>query len=128
MVNFRIDVVVDPRGAVTGTKVVERSLVRVENRADKTRASLARMMGPLLAGTVLFAAICTLSNFEQGIANVGAISEASAVQLEALRDVAQDLGATTRFTATQAPEGLPFLARAGFSVADSLAAVGDTLL
>ncbi len=42
MVNFRIDVVVNPRGAQTGTRVVERRLQSVENRADSLRATLAR--------------------------------------------------------------------------------------
>ena len=127
MVDFRIDVVVNPRGAVTGSRVVERRLERITNRADAVRSSIGRMLGPLLAGTAIFQAVRTLSTFEQGIANVGAISEATAEELVALREVAQELGATTRFTATQATEGLTFLARAGFSVADSIAVVDDTL-
>ena len=127
MVDFRIDVVVNPRGAVTGTRVVERQLVRVENQADRTRASLQRMVGLFAGGALLGQGVRTLANFEQSLANAGSIAGATADQFEQLRDRAQELGATTRFTATDAAEGLTFLARAGFDVADSLETVDDAL-
>lgn len=42
MVNFRIDVIVDPKQAQAGARVVERSLGRVENRADSLRNTIFR--------------------------------------------------------------------------------------
>lgn len=127
MVDFRIRVVIDPRQATQGTKKVEQQLARVERRASRLRGLLQGAFAPLIgiAGAAL--AIRTLANFEQEIAAVGAISQASAKELAEFRDVAIDLGTNTRFSATQAAEGLTFLARAGFTAAESLEAIEGTL-
>lgn len=128
MVDFRIDVVVDPSGAVTGTRVVERELVRVENRADRLRATLSRAFAFLGAGAVVTGAVRTLASFEQAMSEVAAVSGATAEEFAVLRDRALELGAATRFTATEAAGALGELTRAGFSAREALAAVGDTLL
>ena len=52
MVDFRIDVVVDPSGAVTGSRVVERELNQVQNRADGLRSSLGRVFALLGGGAI----------------------------------------------------------------------------
>lgn len=44
-------------------------------------------------------------------------------QLEALQRVAREVGATTKFSATEAAEGLDFLAMAGFNSAQAMAAL-----
>jgi len=134
MVDFRIQVIIDPRGVQQGARQVERSLDRIDRKTTQVTQKASRLGGafrsafaPLLgiAGAAL--AIRTLSNFEQEIAAVGAISQASAKELEAFRDVAIDLGTNTRFSATQAAEGLTFLARAGFTASESLEAIDGTL-
>ena len=128
MADFRIVVIVDPSRAQRGSRQVERSLDRVGNRADRTRKLIARAFAftGLVAGVT--AAVRTLATFEQSMSTVRAITGATQAQFMALREEASRLGATTRFTASQAAEGMTFLARAGFSVDQVLASVNDTLL
>jgi len=128
MTDFRIDVVIDPSNAAGGARTVEKELIRVENRADRLRVGLLRMLGVLGGGAVLGNAIRTIAQFEQAISTVAAVSGATAEQIDLLKQKTFELGATTRFTATQSAEALTDLARAGFSVNESLSAVGDTLL
>lgn len=128
MVDFRIDVVIDPTGAAAGTRVIERELVRVENRADAARSSLGSMLAILGGAGALTAAVRSLAAFEQSLATVRAVSGATAEEFVALREAAQRLGLTTRFSATEAGDALGELARAGFTVKQSLEAVESTLL
>lgn len=85
-----------------------------------TAAASVAMRG--LSGTV-----AVLREFEGSIAAVGAISRAGADDLAAMRDIAKDLGSTTEFTASQAADGMRFLAMAGFDAAESMAAIPDVL-
>ena len=127
MVDYRIDVVVDPRGAATGTHTVERQLTRVENRANAMRASIGRLFAMFGGAAIVGTTIRTLASFEQAMTTVGAVAGASAREMEQLRAAAERLGATTRFTATEAGEGLLFLARAGFDAQESLGTIDGML-
>lgn len=53
MVDFRIDVIVDPSRVPQGTRVVERQLVRVENAADRLRQTLARAFAFIAVGAAV---------------------------------------------------------------------------
>lgn len=128
MVDFRIRVVVDTSGAERGAKRVEDRLKRSTAAADRLRASLARAFGILGGGLFLRSAIRTLAQFDQALATVRAVSGATEAQFKALREEAQRLGRETRFSATQAAEGLVLLSRAGFTAAESLDTLDDTLL
>lgn len=68
------------------------------------------------------------ASFEQQMATVAAITGATGEQMAALTDKARELGRSTEFTATQAGQGLEALARAGFSVEDSITASNAALL
>lgn len=127
MVNFRIDVVVNPKGAVSGTRTVERRLKSVQNRSDLLRKSLTRTFGYLAGGAVVVGAVRSMAQFEESIATVRAVTKATGNEFEALRDRALELGAATRFSATQAADALVSLSRAGFSVTESIESVDDTL-
>lgn len=60
------------------------------------------------------AAIKVGSDFEAGMSEVQAISGASGKELEFLRDKAKEMGATTKFSATQSAEALKYMAMAGW--------------
>lgn len=60
------------------------------------------------------AAIKVGSDFEAGMSEVQAISGASGKELESLRDKAKEMGATTKFSATQSAEALKYMAMAGW--------------
>lgn len=127
MVDFRIQVTIDPRRAVQGTRRVNQAIERTTRSAGRLQQALRSAFAPLLGIAGAGLVVRTLANFEQEIAAVGAISQASAQELAQFRDVAIDLGTNTRFSATQAAEGLTFLARAGFTAAESLEAIEGTL-
>ena len=69
----------------------------------------------------------TLGNFEGSMAKVAAVSQATGDTLGDLRDIAQELGATTEFSAIQAANGLLFLSRAGWTAEQSISALPGVL-
>ena len=65
--------------------------------------------------------------FDKTMARVGAVSNATAEDLGRLRDKARELGASTVFSASQAAEGMTYLAMAGFKTEDMLKAMPGML-
>lgn len=59
-------------------------------------------------------------DFEAAMSEVGAISGATGEELEALEAKAKELGATTKFSATEAAEGLKYMAMAGWDTQQML--------
>ncbi len=85
----------------------------------------------LLAGFALIfvarASFQGLAEFGDQMARVKAISGATGEEFESLERKAREMGATTRFTAIQAAEGLAFFARAGFNAEESINAIKPAL-
>lgn len=78
-------------------------------------------------GAVITKAVETSRNFEQSMANVRAISQATGAEFEALRKQAIALGSSTIFSATDAADAQALLAQAGFKTNDILAAMPGLL-
>lgn len=72
-------------------------------------------------------ATSSAASFEQQMARVAAVTNASAEDLAALQAAAEEAGARTKFTATEAGEGLENLARAGLSAREAIATLPDVL-
>ena len=51
----------------------------------------------------------TFAAFEQNMANVKAVSKATAAEFVSLNDIAKKMGATTVFTANQSAQALSFM-------------------
>lgn len=127
--------IVDPGGVPAGTRVVQQQLAGIENRADRVRSSVGdklrnefkRTFAFLAGGALIVGAVRSIAKFEESIATARAVTGATAREFELLRDRAQELGVSTRFSATQAGDALVNLARAGFSVREAIEAVDDTL-
>jgi TP901 family phage tail tape measure protein/lambda family phage tail tape measure protein len=83
--------------------------------------------GIFAAGAGISGTVSTIAAFGDEMQRVAAISGATTEQMEALEERARELGSTTRFTATQAAEGLTFLSRAGFTAEQSIEAIGPAL-
>ncbi|HPE48696.1 MAG TPA: phage tail tape measure protein, partial [Hyphomonas sp.] len=79
------------------------------------------------AGLGIGQSVSILKDFGQAMSTVQAVTGATEAQMVALTAQARLLGATTRFSATQAAEGMIFLARAGFSADQALGAIEGTL-
>lgn len=87
--------------------------------------SLGGAMMPLTASMTALGVgvVKTGANFEQSMSKVRALSGATDEQFKKLEKTARDLGRSTVFSATDASEGLQYLALAGYSVEDSMNAL-----
>ncbi len=123
MPDSRIVVEVDPRKAKLGLRQIRQGLQQTQSAANSLRNTFARVFAFIGIGK----AIATIADFGQAMSTVRAITQATEEQFQSLSDEAKRLGATTRFSATQAAEGLLFLARAGLDAGEALEAVEGTL-
>ncbi len=124
----------------------ERELAKAAERAKTSQQKLARInagmqgakagmskhaAGAMAAGAAAGVggalAVSTGMDFGAQMSRVGAVSRATDEQLKALTATARDLGAKTAWSATQAAEGMQYLAMAGFSVEDNMAAMPGML-
>lgn len=101
-----------------------RSFTGMERSAMQTAARLAAM---LVSVQALRTGIGTLASYSQEMSTVRAITQATASEFADLSAEARRLGSTTRFSASEAAQGMAFLARAGFSAEEALAATQGTL-
>lgn len=62
------------------------------------------------------AAVTQAANFEQAMANVAAVSGATADEMQQLGDLAKEMGMKTAFSATEAAAGIEELIKAGLTV------------
>lgn len=65
-------------------------------------------------------AVKTGMEFEQGMAQVQAISGATGSEFTALRDKAKEMGATTKFTAIESAEAMKYMGMAGWNSAQMI--------
>ncbi len=121
------------RDLATGTMSrVERQFRSLDEAVtggeERMRSAFGEMGAGLAiatAGAATLAASFALANvagkFESAIAAVGAISGATAADLDALRAAAMQAGIATQFSPTEATLGLRELAQAGFTAKESVA-------
>ena len=120
-----------------GIKKSNREIAKLEQDIDKAvesiNAKLAVIGTSLSIGVTapltLFgkAALDTFSNFEQSMQNTFSVMGASASEMEALRKKAEDMGATTRFSASQAADALYSLGSAGQTAAQAMNSLDGVL-
>lgn len=67
------------------------------------------------------------SAFEAGMSQVSAISGATAAELEQLTAKAKELGASTKFTATQVSEAMNYMAMAGWNAEQMLSGIDGVM-
>ena len=67
------------------------------------------------------------SSFEAGMSQVAAVSGASGAELEQLTAKAKELGASTKFTATETAEALNYMAMAGWKTEEMLDGIDGVL-
>ena len=127
MADFNVRVKVDPTNAVKGSKKVKDALDSVENQANKTREAISKSLSLIGVAVGVGTVLNTLRDFSQEMSTVGAVTNATEKDMAALRDTAKELGATTRFSATEAATAMTFLAKAGFNTQQVMASVDDTL-
>ncbi|NFT93055.1 phage tail tape measure protein [Clostridium botulinum] len=80
--------------------------------ANNVGNNLLKLSAPIIAFGAYASKVGT--DFEYGMAKVQATSNASTEDLEKLKNLAKEMGAETKFSATDAADGLNFLAMAGW--------------
>lgn len=101
------------------------------NRLGNTAKSAMRIVGGLFASigatVAVQQSIKTIASFEETMAVFHGVTMATTEQLEVATVAARELGATTRYTASEAAQGLVNLAKSGFSVEESVKAIPSVL-
>ncbi|MCP3980754.1 MAG: phage tail tape measure protein [bacterium] len=125
------------RGAIQASarvNVLDSSLRNVGRTALNLRGGLTQLAGTFVAVAAVRGGIRTIATFEetmltlQGVAvDTNQTLAEQALQFDRLEDAARRAGASTRFSASEAAEGLLFLGRAGFDANEAVAALPDTL-
>ena len=100
-------------------------------RQKKTSSGLARtiknLVGIYAAFRAVTAATRILAQFDETMRRLQGVAGATRREMELFTETARVLGATTRFSANEAAEGLLFLSRAGFTVNEAVVALPATL-
>lgn len=97
-------------------------------RLSGATGNLAKGAAVVAAGAApLVAMIGTAANFEQAMSKVKAITNSSNEDMARLNETAQQLGATTQFSATQAAEAMSYLGMAGWKTDQIIAGMPDML-
>lgn len=117
---------------VAGFKKAEDQAKTFVDKNKETFDSFKQVGAAATAGGVAVAvglggAVKIAANFEAGMSKVGAISGATGVDMEKLSDKAREMGSSTSFSATEAAEGLEYMALAGFSTEQMLGGITPIL-
>lgn len=83
-----------------------------------------KMMGvTTVIGSVGVAAVKTAADFDSAMSQVAAVSGATGKDFDALRNKAREMGAKTKFSATEAAEAMNYMAMAGWKTEDMLSGI-----
>lgn len=111
-----------------GSVVIETDLDNsgVKSGLSRLKGTVAKGVAALGIGTMFKKAVDVGSSFESAMSEVKAISGATGENFEKLTDKAKEMGATTKFSATESAEALKYMAMAGWEteqMTDGLAGV-----
>ena len=109
--SLKFDTKIDSSGFESGVK-------KMSGLAAKGLAAI----GTTLAGASAYA-IKVGADFEEGMSKVAASSGTSGKELEALTEKAKEMGAKTKFSATESAEAMQYMAMAGWKSADMISGI-----
>ena len=97
---------------------------KFENAGNTIAGAGKKMMGvTTVIGGLGTAAVKTAADFDTSMSRVAAVSGATGKDLEALRDKAREMGAKTKYSASEAAEAMNFMAMAGWKTEDMLSGI-----
>lgn len=108
------------------TKNLENSFKNAGKAMTNAGKALTTKVTAPLAGLATVS-VTTVAKFDDSMSQVAAISGATGNDLERLRDLAKDLGATTRYSASEAADAMTYLALAGYDTNQILEATPGML-
>lgn len=119
-----------------GLTAAQRELRRLRDEADGTQSSTSKLgenlkrlakYGAVSMGALAVAAIKVSGDFEESMNAVRAVSGATGKDFDDLRNLAKKMGAETAFSATEAANGMEYLAMAGMNTQQVLATIPNAL-
>lgn len=120
-----IDTKLNASGAEQGIAKLKKGLTGIGSVAKIGLGVAAKAI--VAAGTAVTAfggyAVKAGMDFEAGMSKVGAISGASEKGMEALTKKAKEMGASTKFSATESAEAMSYMAMAGWKTKDMLGGI-----
>lgn len=120
--SLKFDTKIDESGFKKGLNGLQSS----GSKALKGITSATKIVGTALLGVGIAAAKVGM-DFEEGMSRVGAVSGATGSEMKLLTQTAKDLGRTTVFSATEASQGMEYLAMAGFKTTEIIDAMPGVL-
>ena len=113
------------------SKEIEKGTANIEDFADKLKKSSEKVesvgksfsVASAAVGAVGVAAVKVATDFEYAMSEVKAISGATGEDFDALKAKAEEMGATTKFTAAEAANAMYYMALAGWKTEDMLTGV-----
>jgi len=123
MVNkdVNIKILFDGKQFTDGIGKAQKSLKAFKD-VGKRMAIAGAAMGVALGGVVKIA-----GDFEKSMSRVRALSGANTTEFNSLSQAARDLGKSTVFSASEAAEGMSYLAMAGYNTSEIIAAMPGLL-
>lgn len=116
---------------VNRASVEKERNARAADKATRSNNLLTRsflgLVGGVSASLIIRQSTAAYTQYTEVMSTVQGVTRATAEEFERLDKAARDQGASSKFTATQAGEGLLFLSRAGFDVDKSITALPATL-
>ena len=97
---------------------------KMETVGNSIAGAGKKMMGvTTVIGGVGVAAVKTAADFDSAMSQVAAVSGATGKDFDALRNKAREMGAKTKFSATEAAEAMNYMAMAGWKTEDMLGGI-----
>ena len=88
-----------------------------------TQAGQAIMPASMAVAGLGAAAVKTAADFDTSMSKVAAVSGATGDELDALREKAREMGAKTKFSASEAADAMNYMAMAGWKTEDMLSGI-----
>lgn len=112
---------------IVGQKM--QSIGDAMQNAGSKMTSFGQAIAPVSAAAAagLTASAKTFMDFEQGMSKVAAISGATGDDLVALTDKAKEMGATTKYSASESASAFSFMAMAGWKTEQMLAGIAPVM-
>lgn len=116
---------IDGSGAATGVGQANAAVGDMDKKMGAASGSLMKVGGAMsLVGVAAVAgfgmAVNSAANFEERVSAIGAVSNATGAQMDAIRKQAMQLGADTKFSAIEAAQAMENLVKGGLSVEQTL--------
>lgn len=103
------------------------SATAATTKVNAMRTAVLGLMGGMIGFMAIKKAVSTIVEFEKAMTMVKTVTDETTEVMQKMTKVARELGATTRYTASEAGEGMLALARAGFDADTVMKAIPQTL-